>query len=752
MMTAPFSVRSIPARWSERIFRHCQARWTAAALAAFVFLPAAGAASLDRLVRDYRSKPTSARRTALVQFANRHAAQQSGALALLALGVAEYEHKSFDAAAGRLKNAGAKLPALRDYAAAWGAAAHLAAGREAEALALANEALKMQPLSPATARAALTAASALVKLNRAQEAATLLQVHLGQLPQPEGYALLAEALEAAGQPERAVAWRQKVYYEYPVSREAAEAGQALARLARSLGDRFPPAPAQMLLLRAEKLFAGRDYARAKKEFLITAEHASGHERDIAVVRAGAADYRAGQTQAALKHLQALEVQSPEAAAERLYWIVACARRLEDGATLRWALDRLAAAHPSSPWRAEALLTAANGEFLKERPEAYLPLYQACADVAPGQPTGAACHWKVVWYAYQGRKPEAEGLLRQHVATFPASEHANAALYYLGRIEQERGAVAAAKGYFNEVASRYPNSYYAMLARQRMAKLAGPAAAPIWLSSVAFPERVRRLDFTGDAASRLRSQRSRLLSEAGLDDLAEAELRFGIERGEPAPPLALELARAATRKGAPDQGVRHIKALLPGYLWLEPGGAPPDFWRHAFPFPFRPALEKWTSANGIDPFLFAGLIRQESEFNPKAVSPAGARGLSQVMPRTGRSLARQIGLRGFTTAMLFQPEVNLRLGAFYFKDLLRQHGGVVEHALASYNAGKSRTDAWSARGPFRDPEEFVESIPFAETRNYVQAVLRNADTYRRLYGGEAPPVRAAANLPAKKKVR
>lgn len=725
-------------------------RWFSLGAAALFLASFAWSEPLDRLVREYREKPSPARRAALAQYATRHAAQPAGALATLALGIAEYENRSYDAAAAHLKPLATRLPLLKDYVIAYAAASHLAAGRETQALALANDALKLRPASPATGRAVLTAAAALNKLNRPLEAANLLQAHLAEVPPSEGYALLAESLESAGQPEQAAAAYQKIYYEYPVSREAPAAAAALARLQRSLGDRYPPPPAQLMLARAEKLMAGREYAKARAEFLLAAERAAGHERDLARVRAGAADYRARLTSSALSHLRSLDVRSPEADAERLYWIVACARRLEDGASMRAALDKLATSYPNSPWRAEALFTAANGEFLKDRPEAYLPLYQACADAAPGHPTGAACHWKVVWNAYLTRKPEAAALLRAHLTTFPASEHANAALYYLGRIEEDRGALSSARGYFQEVASRYPNSYYAVLARERLAKTSGPATPPSWLASVAFPERVRRLDFKGDAASRLRSERGKLLSEAGLGDFAERELRFGIERGEPAAPLTLEMARAAARKGAPDQGVRYIKSLLPGYLWLEPEGAPPDFWRHAFPLPFHGSLEKWSKEHGLDPFLFAGLVRQESEFNPRAVSPAGARGLSQVMPRTGRSLARQAGLRSFTTPMLFQPDVNLRLGTLYFRDLLRQHDGVVEYALASYNAGKSRTDAWQARGPFREMAEFIETIPFAETRNYVQAVLRNADTYRRLYSGMKPAAPAAPPKPAAKK--
>jgi soluble lytic murein transglycosylase len=151
-------------------------------------------------------------------------------------------------------------------------------------------------------------------------------------------------------------------------------------------------------------------------------------------------------------------------------------------------------------------------------------------------------------------------------------------------------------------------------------------------------------------------------------------------------------------------------------------------------PFRAALEKYCRERRLDPFLIAALVRQESEFDPQAVSRAKAYGLSQVLPSTGRQLARKVGLRRFSASMLFQPAVNLNLGTYMFRSLVDQYGGRLEPALAAYNAGKSRSDAWLNWGAFREPPEFIETIPFTETRNYVQIVLRNAELYRRLYGG------------------
>ena len=147
---------------------------------------------------------------------------------------------------------------------------------------------------------------------------------------------------------------------------------------------------------------------------------------------------------------------------------------------------------------------------------------------------------------------------------------------------------------------------------------------------------------------------------------------------------------------------------------------------------RGAGSGWLRAPDAMVEMVAAVVRQESEFDPRAVSAANAYGLTQILPSTGRDLSRRLRVRGFNQKMLLRPEFNLRLGTQYLKSLLAEFDGRWEPALAAYNAGKSRVVEWQQRTGYREPAEFVEAIPFSETRNYVQVVLRNADLYRRLY--------------------
>jgi soluble lytic murein transglycosylase len=106
---------------------------------------------------------------------------------------------------------------------------------------------------------------------------------------------------------------------------------------------------------------------------------------------------------------------------------------------------------------------------------------------------------------------------------------------------------------------------------------------------------------------------------------------------------------------------------------------------------------------------------------------------QVMPSTGKAIFQQLGIPGFSASKLRDPDVSLRLGTYHLKEVIDRFNGSLELALAAYNAGASRADEWITWGNFEEPAEFVETIPFTETRGYVQSVLRNRDMYRRLYG-------------------
>lgn len=659
-------------------------------------------------------------------------------LADLKAGSAALEAKKFPAAIAALEPALKRLPKIADYVAFFLANAKLESGDYAAVPKTLEPVYKMTPVSPLAPRAFLLTAKAYSRNGYAKGALETLRNNYAALPQPAGDLAMAEAFTATGDTISAVVYLQRVYYGFPMSAEAAESGAELAGLRTELGENYPPAMPNAMLGRAVKLMEAKQYSKARAELESLAPQLGGAERDLAQVRISVADYNAKETARAHTALSSLEVSTPEADAERLHYLLLCAQRLKNQDEVNSVLERLGRLYPNSKWRLASLIASGNHSLIENQIQAYEPIYRACYESFPKDPLAAGCHWKVTWGHYMRRQADSADLLRAHLRLFPGADTAPGALYFLGRLAEDARDRPAARAYYDEIVSEYPNYYYTMIARERLKEIGNVPPSPKvneFLRGIDFPQRSRALNFEPNATARARIDRARLLALAGFGDWAVSELRYGAQNEDQPQVLAVELASMTAKTAGPDQAMRYIKRFAGSYLYLPIESAPAEFWKLAFPLPYRAELERFAKQNGLDPFLVAALIRQESEFNPKAVSPANARGLTQILPGTGRELSRKLKVRSYGTASLFVPAVNIQLGTFYLKSIVDNLGGRWEVALAAYNAGPSRAKAWSSWGQFREPAEFIETVPFGETRNYIQTVLRNADTYRRIYSGE-----------------
>jgi soluble lytic murein transglycosylase len=623
-------------------------------------------ASLAALVRAYRESPNPARRAAVVSWGASHPKERPAVE--LALGVAAYEQRDYASAIAALRQAQG-LPQIADYTAFYLAAARVESrdfGGIAKDLAIVHDSAIASPLS---ARARLLEARALMDTAPAG-AVRLLEEHSAELPQPEGDAVLAEALQAAGDLPGAVEIWQRVYCQYVAGDGAVRAATALAALRNAMGASYPALSTRQLLRRADRLMEAREFAQARAEYRALAERASGVERDTARVRLGAVDYQAGKSPTAAVYLRPLEVAAPEAEAERLYYLVECARRVDDDAELHQALKRLESQSPKSPWRLKALVSGGNYFLISNRAEEYLPLYRAVYQDFPDDPAAGLSHWKVTFDAYLHRRTEAVQLLREQLVRYPHNGNAGAALYFLGRAAEERKDFPEAAACYRHLVKLFENYYYAMLARDRLRRpeIHGAAASPqasAFLAGLGLPV-AQPVPLEAARETTLRIERSRVLRAAGLSDLADSELRFGARSGGQAPLLGMEAAGAAD---SPAMGLHILKFMAPDHLGIPLASAPRRFWELLYPLPYRAELFADARERDLDPYLVAGLIRQESEFNPAAVSSAKAYGLMQVLPVTGRRYARMAGVVGFSAAGLKQPAMNLKIGTLVLRKML-----------------------------------------------------------------------------------
>jgi soluble lytic murein transglycosylase len=720
-MMSNYSVPIIPVRCSS---------WRRLAALACLCAVSVSAQSLETLGASYRKTPNPRTRAALLRYANAHPKDKNGALALLALGATEIDERQFGDALQHLTAAAKRLPALADYT------AYLSAASQAELRQFSDMEKTLIPVWQATPASPLIAKSVTVQVNsylqdsKPGRALELIQRHLTDFSVPQAELLLARSYEADGNREAAAAHYQKIYIEFPLSNEASDAQAALAR--------YPAPDTQALLSRGLKLVEGGDYDRARKELTALLPVLSGANLDLARVRIGAARHLSREDKPAYEYLSSFQASSPELEAERLFNLLECARRLDRLDEMRSILDKLSASYPQSIWRFDALLSVANYYTAHSQSDAAEPLYRTCSEAFPNEPRSAQCQWRIAWTQYLRDSASAAKLLQEHLRRYPDSDRASTALYFLGRIAESKSDLGTARAYYEKLDKAFPNYYYAMLARERLTLQAISGATPAadalqFLNGLQLTPRHPSESFVATTITTERIDRSHLLASAGLDDLAENELRFGAKTDGQPQILAVELAELANRRDAPDQAIRYIKRFASGYLSYSLDNAPDKFWRLAFPLPYRHSLEEYSRQQSLDPFLVAALIRQESEFNTNAVSRSNARGLTQVLPSTARQLSRKLGIPRYSTAMLFRPDMNLKIGTYYLKALSDQLQGKWEETLASYNAGKSRVNSWTSSAIYHEPAEFVESIPFSETRIYVQSVLRNAEVYRRIYG-------------------
>jgi len=293
-----------------------------------------------------------------------------------------------------------------------------------------------------------------------------------------------------------------------------------------------------------------------------------------------------------------------------------------------------------------------------------------------------------------------------------SSEALAAGYWAGRSYAALGDKVKSRTRWRSVIRQDPLSYYAVMSAKRLdttlvARDASPAAYP----------RIAAIDSV--------TARVAALKDVGMDVEAgfENDKLFREALANPA-----RLVATASALAGSDQASRSI-AL--GKRAIDDIGATPANYRLYFPVLERETLISSSRENGLDPVLVAALIRQESNFNPLATSPVGARGLMQLMPDVGRSLAGAKGIGPWNPDMLYEPATNIKLGTAHLSTLMRKYPDVVK-SLAAYNAGESRVVKWSTKTGAGDPEIFTERIPFVETRDYVRSVLRNRAYYQALY--------------------
>jgi soluble lytic murein transglycosylase len=682
--------------------------------------------------------------TNLSAFAAKNASNVWGARAALALGYDDYSKKHAQQALGWFTKASGDT-LLREYALYWTAEAKQALGHSRDAFADLETLDHSYPHTAMQEQLLEAFVPLAIELGKPQEAIDALNSYSISGSKSGLLLLRAQAREAAHQLAEAAKDYQVIFYRYSQSDEAQAAEPALKKILREMGKEYPYPGVELQQERAQAFYAVHKWKEARAEF----EKLLGMLKDPANPNRQLAELRVAECRVELKGaarlVAELKTADFEVDAERLYELSQLYRSDKKTDEMFAALNELTQKYPLSKWNEDGLMAAGNYYWVDLDRTKAASYYQRVLDTFPSGRNAFNAEWRVAWVAYLNRQPDAAERMKAFLLKYPASADTPDAVYWLGRIAEREGQVAEARCYYQKASDRFPQTYFGHAAAERLSKLpaveaADPPTEEV-LDKIPPPPALRPFDEPIPAAAEERWARAQALRTVAFDASAELELKDAYFATS-SPRFLYEAAEAAFDQGHFAVGMAYGRIIVPNFDARKIDDLPLNVWKVLYPLPYESVIRREAARNNFDPMLAAGLMRQESTFQSDALSPQNAIGLMQVIPKTGRLLAKQLRVR-YSNDRLFQPDYNIQLGMLYISGLVKLTGAP-EYALAAFDAGEDRIAAWKAERNYDEIPELVESIPFSETRDYVQIVTRNAQVYRELYGPGAPATTSATN--------
>jgi soluble lytic murein transglycosylase len=560
------------------------------------------------------------------------------------------------------------------------------------------------------------------QLSKAEDAA---RTYLAASPSDAGRAevglTLGETLLLAGRSTEADAVFRGIWLDSPASPEAQRAQELLRAIPTAR-----PFTEDERFRRAARLHRLERHALAIPELTAFADAGSSRE-NLARLMLGISAFNVRQYEQAAQWLQPLKDAPDPNRVEALFWLGRSWGRAGDAGRFAEYLTQVADAGPPSRRSEEALyLLAQSAKDNADLAQSRVYLGRLLKEHPKGPHTDVAL-WLQGWLAYKQKSfPAAAASWGRLAKEESRSRWRVPALYWRGRaLEAAKAKGDAVHAYSTLLATTADHYYYRLQANARLAALTNTKAAP------------RRPPApTPSPATRtqaVHARKARALRALGLADEAVAEWVEQVRLHPDEQVTATEACRAFLDLERYDKAVR-VGIQFRQSRAAQSAKKPPSsaLWECRYPLGHIESVRRHADQRGLDPYLVLALIRQESGFAPNLVSSAGARGLMQMMPETAERTATAHGLPPSLAGMLDTPDANIQLGTHHLADLLQEYDGNLTLTLAAYNAGKEPVQRWLQRYGFADEIEFVEDIPYAETRDYVKLVLANYDRYATLY--------------------
>ncbi len=661
---------------------------------------------------------------------------EEAALARFLRGYLRYQAKDFAAAATILSDRNvARLTVIGDYALYYRGQSLQESGRSEEAEREFRQLAQSYPSSLLARTAALQSAGSGFLRGAYQ---TVVDDLAPLVEKNDGTALKlrADVLEKMGRTNEVIITLRKLYYDAPQSAEAEKVGARLT----ALGASTAPADAAQQKRRADRLYQAGLYAIAAQAYDQIPYLFPDAVTDEVRLRSGICHYKANSFKQAVGSLSQVRARTPKVMSEALYYLGLAQLSLsQEGAALQ-TLAELRRFVPSGE-RTAGLLFATGRYYEKRgRNEQASGFYQQLVRQFPQAEGSDEAHFWLAWRAHQAKDYRtASQLLTEHVANYSnVTENRGKAGFWAAVNSERAGDKERAMVLYRAMLMRYGAGWFGANAERRIAQLAregvrgrGFESDLLLRRAVEGMQTIKLPQETVKDAGAERVAKAEQLMRIAFYQSAMNELDAARENAPNSPIVNLRIAQIFRLQGEPVAAINALKRSYPDYGQTLPEEMSREIWEVFYPLRWWPNIKEESKRHGIDPYLIAGLIRQETVFDPNARSRANALGLMQLLPYVGQAVARKTGNGAISSNDLFNPVLNIQLGTAYVKELMDKFDRL-EYVAAAYNGGETRVRRWIRELPSSEIEEWVESIPLSETRLYVQGVYRNARQYQRLY--------------------
>jgi soluble lytic murein transglycosylase len=625
---------------------------------------------------------------------------------------------------------------LADYALLLRGRAFEQAGRRTEARAAYEQLAREYPASMRAREAGLRNAQMVVEDGQPAAAPALLK-DLNEKNDAAALLLSAKAYEQTNDQTRALGMYRRIYFFAPASAESAEASGGITRL----GSTPSPASVEEALARADRLFEAKRNADAAAAYADAFSRFPSAATAQAQLRRGIAATNSKRTTDAVSALTSVPVGAGDQRAEALYYLSQAYATARQWDAARGALDELRRSFPQSSFAPRAITNAGIiARDAKNTAEA-MNLFRQAVAAYPERAEVAQAQFEIAWAAHEAKNyQESSRLLTEHLAIYADknTDNRGRAGYWAARDSERAGKLAEARAIYEAMQARYDANWYGYLSKQRVENMNRTGAArenfpPDSLVGRAISnlQTVTVADETAGQAEMERIAKADELSIIGTNDLALEELEVAQKAAPASPKVNLAVARVYRSREDNLRAFMELRKSYPDYSQMKPEELTREEWDIFYPLSFWDIIVAEARARRLNPHQVAGLIRQESVFNPRARSSAKAYGLMQLLVPTGAAMARKNGIsESVTEQSLYEPRLNIQLGTSYMREQFDKFGRI-EYVAIAYNAGPGRVPQWRSSLPL-EMDEFAEAIPFKETRGYVQGVVRNMLQYERLY--------------------